>query len=361
MEQHPPPVRPTRDLAQLQHDFEVYGFAMIAEALTPEQVRRARERVLDQAQAEVEQGLGLLRADPEHPNQQVRNLLGKGDVFQELVLNPIMNEFVESRLGYGYQLSSCVANIMHPGGPPQSFHWDQVPNDSAMGMATGPTNPFLCAFSAGYALDDFTAENGGTRLVPGSHKWKERPNAEELAQLARGEGKFCYIQAECPAGTIVTWDGRLLHAGSDNQSAHTRVLANCLWTRACFRTQENHMLCVPQRVLDSGGPKLQRLLGYEIYASLGMADGVDSSGDLTTPLRRSQDWTPELSPAAPKGEYFFENGGSFGRVLGTPVKELKAQHTGHKLIPDAEGKRRWIDGGGAGSRLTLSAPTRPKL
>ncbi len=46
------------------------------------------------------EAIGYRDAAPQDkPNQQVRNVLAKGDIFSELVLNPILNEFVETRLG----------------------------------------------------------------------------------------------------------------------------------------------------------------------------------------------------------------------------------------------------------------------
>ena len=158
---HPAP-QPTRDLQTLQADLRTHGYCLIKDGLTPTQIATARQRVMDQAQAEVEVGTACLMGDRLKPNQQVRNLLAKGDIFVDLVTNPVMLELVESVLGRGFLLSSFTGNLMQPGNIPQRFHWDQTPNDAAMGFQAD-TNPVMAALSAGYALDAFTKANGGTR------------------------------------------------------------------------------------------------------------------------------------------------------------------------------------------------------
>ena len=65
-----------------------------------------------------------------------------------------------------------------------------------------------------WMLDDFTEENGATRVVPGSHLWDGQP---EQRKVYPGE-----VQATGTAGTVVVFDSRLFHAGGANRSAAPR-------------------------------------------------------------------------------------------------------------------------------------------
>ena len=59
------------------------------------------------------------------------------------------------------------------------------------------------------ALSDFTAANGATRVVPGSHLWPagREPAPEEI------------LQAEMPAGAALFYLGSTVHGGGANRTA----------------------------------------------------------------------------------------------------------------------------------------------
>ncbi len=53
-------------------------------------------------------------------------------------------------------------------------------------------------------LSDFTAENGGTRLVPRNHLLGQQPDADQERDVEA-------VAAEGPAGTALVLDGRTWH------------------------------------------------------------------------------------------------------------------------------------------------------
>ena len=66
-----------------------------------------------------------------------------------------------------------------------------------------------------WMLDDFSAENGGTRVVPGSHK---------SGLEAPPEG-FCVRhvhQSHAPAGSVLVFNGQCWHGGGANRSQRLR-------------------------------------------------------------------------------------------------------------------------------------------
>ena len=71
------------------------------------------------------------------------------------------------------------------------------------------TEPFL-VWSAARELAHFTKENGGTRVVPGSHQRSTRPTDDYCAAHA--------VDLECPAGTMIVFDSTLWHAAGANTS-----------------------------------------------------------------------------------------------------------------------------------------------
>jgi ectoine hydroxylase-related dioxygenase (phytanoyl-CoA dioxygenase family) len=75
-----------------------------------------------------------------------------------------------------------------------------------------PHVPLVC--NSMWALTDVTEENGATRIVPGSHRWSQRPiyGAEHPS-----------IAAEMKRGSVLIWNGSLWHGGGANRSAKRRV------------------------------------------------------------------------------------------------------------------------------------------
>lgn len=85
------------------------------------------------------------------------------------------------------------------------------------------------AINALFALDDFTLENGATRVIPASHKMEVFPSEETVRRNER--------QIEVPRGTFIVLDCMVYHAGSTNRSARDRRAVNHVYTIPMFRQQ----------------------------------------------------------------------------------------------------------------------------
>ena len=136
----------TRDLDLAKKDLGEFGYCLIADALTPEEVDACRTRLVVQADAEEEAGLafrdgggsnqqildvdGNLKPDAFTTaaggiNQRLWNLVNKGQCFRDLVVHPLVDELVGHVLGDEFILSTHSANIAKPGGVRMGLHTDQ--------------------------------------------------------------------------------------------------------------------------------------------------------------------------------------------------------------------------------------------
>ncbi len=112
-------------------------------------------------------------------------------------LDPLVLAAVKDAIGPGAQFGNTCAIQVHHGQQAQVLHYEQgiypLPRDRDV-MVT-----------ALWALDDFTAANGATRIVPGSHlRPAGRPDPAEA------------IPAEMPAGSVLPFSGRLYHGAGAN-------------------------------------------------------------------------------------------------------------------------------------------------
>ena len=133
-----------------------------------------------------------------------------------------------------------------PGGPAQAIHRDRYAWGKYLPREIEPQLNTI------WALTDFTAENGATQCVPGSHKWpwNQQPEPEQICQ------------AEMTKGSVFFYTGSVLHSGGANNSQQTRTGLNLTYCLGWLRQEENQYLSCPQSIAKDFDPQLQDLLGY---------------------------------------------------------------------------------------------------
>src|SRR5258705_7681395 len=122
------------------------------------------------------------------------------------------------------------------------------------------------------AVDAFTAENGGTEIVPGSHQWDDvrlagTYDAGRTAGSERVEATIARAArpVTMPAGACIVFAGTLVHRGGRNQSTRSRCAFSNQYCEPWGRQQENFVLGVPVDVARAMPERLQELLGYSIH------------------------------------------------------------------------------------------------
>jgi hypothetical protein len=193
-------------------------------------------------------------------------LIARSPTCRELVMHPLVLESVRTLLAHatGVQLHLTQMITIGPDEPGQQIHRDQWAFD-------------LFPFPAGYevqcntiwAVNDFTEENGATRLVPGSNK------AADRLEFTHEQT----VPAEMPAGSVLFYTGSLYHGAGANRSAEVRYGLNITYALSWLRQEENQYLAVPAETARTLPEPLLRLMGYARGAyALGYVD------DLRDPL-----------------------------------------------------------------------------
>lgn len=243
------------DSAVLEHllaDLGADGYGIVEGFLSDEQVADARSD-LDQILQSTPYG----RNDFEgHQTRRVYALFAKTRAFDAVAVHPLVLGVLDSVLGE-YHLSAPVGICIGPGNPAQALHPDDATYPIARPHAELVVNVML-------PLVDFTADNGATRIVPGSHRWLERrPAAEEAT-----------VVPALRAGSALFFLGSLWHGGGANRTEYDRLGVILHYSAAWLRPVENHVLAVPAPIVRQLEPRLQELLGYNIASPFtGYVDG----------------------------------------------------------------------------------------
>lgn len=103
-------------------------------------------------------------------------------------------------------------------------------------------------------VDDFTIENGGTYLLPGSHLEEGKPSDEEFFANA--------IQATGKRGDILIFNANVWHSSAPNHTQNNRRAIPMTLSRSFMKQLLDYPRAIGYDMMDSFTPELQQLLGY---------------------------------------------------------------------------------------------------
>ena len=172
-----------------------------------------------------------------------------------------------------YRVGVGVSLQVRNGGAVQALHREMVIYEPY--VEHGPTSRELL-LNVLWAGSDFTAENGATRLVPGSHLWPAERLANE-SEVAR---------ALMPKGSVLIWLCRTLHglAASSSNVRRTGMFYSLVvnW----LTPEENQYLAFPAEDAARLSRRARQLMGYRSSVTCGWVKGRDGDDLLAEGLSR---------------------------------------------------------------------------
>ena len=171
--------------------------------------------------------------------------------FSDFLLHPTVLAVADAVLKPNcevYQVGSTTAIEILPGEQAQVLHADGACYPSHL-------VPFELQISALWALDDFTEENGATRVVPKECGVREPEQVRE-EQVA---------QAVMPKGSAVIYLGSTLHGGGANRSREPRKALVNTYCLGWLRQEENQYLTLTRDEVASQSEAMRRMLGFQAH------------------------------------------------------------------------------------------------
>jgi len=226
------------------------GYTILENVIEPERVAAIGE-ALERLEKELAIGAGKNPFEG-FKTFRIYNLLVHGPVFEAIPVHESVLPLVEGVLDRGCLVSSLSSIAIGPDEAPQPLHAD----DQLIPLPK-PHVPLVC--NTIWAITDFTADNGATRLVPGSHEADHSPNPV---------APYDTISAEMPAGSVLVYHGSLWHGGGANRTSERRVGIAMNYCAGWVRQQENQQLGIPREIARGFSPRLRELVGYGVYNHL---------------------------------------------------------------------------------------------
>lgn len=262
------------DVTRMHED----GFLVVEGLLSPAEVAECRAALAPHLARE------LFGRNPFEGlrTQRVYTLPALAPVFARLVEHPRVLAILDHFLQPNYLLTAAQAICIHPGEAAQGVHFD----DSFYPFPR-PRPPVSLATII--AIDDFTAENGATDVIAGSHRWGDDVpdglvSAADFAQRSRfGHGTVGNANslmrattapaagdermkpAIMPSGSAIVFLGTLWHRGGANRSQASRLALSTQYCEPWARQQENYTLAIPPEIVATFSERVQELIGYSIH------------------------------------------------------------------------------------------------
>jgi len=198
--------------AEEKRSLDEKGYVLFEQLLEPELLRELRERY--DAIAEAEGARAGLDYHKEAGALRIGNIVNKGECFGHVWAHPKYLAACWHIFKGEFRLSSISARepLPNSGLKQQGLHPDY------WGDAHDPEFPSQSA-DAAFMLDDFSPENGATRLVPGSHRFASRP---EHVMSDTSDDHPQQIVITAPAGSVLVYNGHTWHSGTLNTSGRRR-------------------------------------------------------------------------------------------------------------------------------------------
>jgi len=216
-------VRPDSLTQQEKDQLDHEGFLPLSGILTPDQLGNLRAQVDELLQAEGDRGGSEFRQ--EAGTERLSDLVNKGAVFDICFTHPRVLAGIAHVLAADFKLSSLNYRAALPGQGHQALH-----TDWSEPVAAGQFR--VC--NSIWLLDDFTAENGPTRVVPGSHRRGTLPKDEMQDPAAPHPHEVTLL---APAGTVVIFNSHLWHGGTLNGTTARRRALHAYYCRRGERQQ----------------------------------------------------------------------------------------------------------------------------
>jgi ectoine hydroxylase-related dioxygenase (phytanoyl-CoA dioxygenase family) len=226
------------------------GYIVLEDFMSPERLQLLRDRV-EQVYASEGENAGHEFRYEDHV-RRLANLVAKGQEFEDLVCDPAILERIGCVLGDDFKLSSLNARSANP------YEDCRQPLHIDAGAISDERGYWVC--NTIWLLDDFTPENGATRCIPGSHKWRQNPVTVLPDPLAPHPEE---VLVTARAGAVVVMNAHMWHGGTENRTALPRRALHAFYCRGDKPQQQYQKVLIPEEVQARFRPEVRRILAID--------------------------------------------------------------------------------------------------
>jgi len=226
---------PVQRMEEHVYSMKTIGYSVFENFLNPDDCKHLKNALA-----------GVIEAY-HHDKNHIHDLLAKDILYARLLEDARLQQVVSAVLDdywilYAFTTSSVPPNGENYGG---RIHVDC------------PRFVENYVFNVGiiWTLDDFTAENGGTRLLPSSHHCSTAPTQEYFEKNA--------VQLCCKAGSLIVFNARVFHCSTKNMTNQWRHSLTMNACRPFMKQRMDWVRIIPESIVNQLNPQAKRIIGYD--------------------------------------------------------------------------------------------------
>ena len=277
------------------------GWCVIEDVVSKAAVDAIRDVVIAEEQRQTADRAGWVRtslgSSDLSRNQKLskaQKIIPKIGQHSSFLLNPRYMGVLRSALGGYVRVTSDFGIVTFPGNEREFWHADWPHNQTYAAHIPEPYGTTLMVFGSLVMLTDFTTENGGTIVLPGSHLFERNPSGagdETYANTTHRSEQ----QVTGKAGSILIYDSRLWHSIAPNRTAWPRVALAIRFAPWWLNLEVRRPDSVQAKLIERmavGRPTFIATLSRLEYEALPLAvrplyeHWIDASNDLPLPRAR---------------------------------------------------------------------------
>jgi ectoine hydroxylase-related dioxygenase (phytanoyl-CoA dioxygenase family) len=236
--------------AQQKETLDRDGFLVLPNLIPATQLEALRQRIEELFQVEGDAAGSEFKHEP--GARRLANCVDKGEIFQWAIQIPEVLAATSHILGEHFKLSSLNVRSTNPHTEAdQPLHVDMNGIADEQGYWVANTI---------FMLDDFTPDNGATRIVPGSHLWRQRPQ-EVLSDPFAVHPQQILLTG--PAGSAVVCNAHTWHGGTANRTGKPRRAMHGFYCRGDKPQQQYQKRLLRSETQSNLSPQLRALLALD--------------------------------------------------------------------------------------------------
>lgn len=265
--------KPTDETSEILGKLETDGFAVMKGVIPSGEIGAVRDSITQTVEA---------HSCTPPPNGVVTGLLRQDLSMAPYLTHPRFMGMMTGLFGEHFKISFITGLVNNAGVKRGPMHADWPYNQNAATRLKSPYPDVIMHMVTMWMMSDYTIENGGTHLIPGSHQRDYAPRYGSKYEPMRTYKNEVQLQGK--AGDVGIFDARTWHATAENTTQEARIgvlIRYCPWwlnlKPLCPGTREREMIVgndpkgltakvepIPRSVFETLPANIQPLLSHMV-------------------------------------------------------------------------------------------------